>query len=153
MKKLALLLALLMIGAATPAATVAAAVVKPVAQQAPALPVPKRGTVFPTYTTLYASNYHPAKNVNFYLGGTVTYLYAGKTSGAPNNSVYSNVRFYNERTKSWGGWLFPVWLFTTNSKGIFGHNFVYVGPPVQFQAVFRGTNTLRASTSKVITID
>jgi len=148
MKKLALLFVLLMIGATIPAATVAAAVAKPVAHQAPALPVQKPPYRNPTYTTLGGKLTNPP--VTWTISGTVKFRYAGKVYSVPNSPVYIISRYYNYQTKSSGPWKLRI-TCKTDSNGFFEHD---VMPKLftQFQAEFRGTNTLMGSTSNVITI-
>jgi len=138
---LALLLALLMIGATIPA-TVAAAVVT--------------HHISPTYTSLYATNYHPPKNVTYYIGGRVLYRYARNYSpqNVPNSWVHIYCRVYKNRTKSWEPWKF--WrMCKTNYYGSFSHDVKGVGH-AQFKAVFpetvSGSNTLLSSTSNVIDV-
>jgi len=152
MKYLALLLVLLMIGAMIPVATVSAAVVKPVAQQAPALPVQKSDP-FPahTFTTLYATNYHPPLNAFFTLGGSVTSRYAGKVYAVPNNRVYTYYRYYISKTKSWEAWV-PWADPKTDSNGHFSFRQQAGSGLIQFKATFRGAKLLFASTSNVITV-
>jgi len=148
MKKLAILLVLLIIGATIPAATVvAAAVVKP-AMQAAALPKPgptQQG--LPTVTTLHWLREAPSP-----IGGSVSSngpLEVGGPNPVTNSPVQIYVRCYDCPKKSWEQWRLFKTVYTDH-RGDFNLGTLQGAGTVQFRAVFPGSSTLRPSISNVL---
>jgi len=151
-KHLALLLVVIMLAATIPVATVSAAVVKPVAQQAPVTPKSGIHIRFPTDTSLYASNYHPPKYTAYTIAGGVTYRVGGVNRPLSDNPVQIQQRVYNPITKGWGVWGLYETPYTSQSGGF---TRVLVGVKeghVQLKAVYLGSGYLLPSTSNVIDV-